>query len=253
MTFTATSSGAKRNGWASTASASSRSARASTRTCGWVRRTAIAGSGQPAVAVRCCGGLVGNMYLEDEEVKRAEVAIIRRAIAHVRKKKKPRREETMREVRRRIKADAKLEPNYADAIADARTLGFGCHGYKPRRLICRLLGFHVWVRAYRTMSGDGSWYVSAECCPIHGCFYPKERGARIPLVPVAKPKQPSLWSPGDSAFWLDPELWDRTPMVAGRPDICWMHLDANFSRPRRCRHEMHGKPQRDAEPRMLRR
>jgi hypothetical protein len=131
----------------------------------------------------------------------------------------------MREVRRKLTAAARLEPNYAEAVAAARELGFRCEGYKPRRLICRLLGFHVNVFVTRTCSGDGSWSINAHCCPIGGIHTPK-RGARIPLAPPPREsKEPSLWSPGDSAFWLDPDLWNRTPMIGGRPDICWMHLD----------------------------
>jgi hypothetical protein len=38
------------------------------------------------------------------------------------------------------------------------------------------------------------------------------------------------WQPGDPAFWLDPELWSRTPEVNGRPEICWMFLDDRRSR-----------------------
>jgi hypothetical protein len=33
---------------------------------------------------------------------------------------------------------------------------------------------------------------------------------------------PAPWSPGDTAFWLDPHLWDRTP----EGGLCWMYLDA---------------------------
>lgn len=41
---------------------------------------------------------------------------------------------------------------------------------------------------------------------------------------MAPPAAPS-WTPGDSAFWLDPELWVRTPTLPdGRLDWCWNHL-----------------------------
>lgn len=51
-------------------------------------------------------------------------------------------------------------------------------------------------------------------------------GGLLPAVlEERKPvKLPPLWEPGSSAFWLDPELWSRTPEVNGRPEICWMHL-----------------------------
>jgi hypothetical protein len=58
----------------------------------------------------------------------------------------------------------------------------------------------------------------------------------IPPPPKVKPEPaelprpkhlelPSPWEPGCTAFWLDPELWSRTPEVNGRPDICWMYLE----------------------------
>lgn len=47
-----------------------------------------------------------------------------------------------------------------------------------------------------------------------------------PAPPPRPVEPPSLWSPGDTAFWLDPHLWDRTPETAGKPELCWMHLDS---------------------------
>lgn len=153
------------------------------------------------------------------------------------------KQESHREIKRALTTVARREPNYPEAIAAARQLGFGCQGYRPRSLICRLLGFHWRVYAYRTCSSDGSWSITAECCPIHGIHTPRKRPTAAPPAPapVAKPK---VWDPpweyGDSAFWLDPDLWNRTPMVGSRPDICWMHLDgpvlwpdANFTGERR--------------------
>jgi hypothetical protein len=49
-------------------------------------------------------------------------------------------------------------------------------------------------------------------------------------VPIPHPEPPSLWEPGSTAFWLDPDLWNRTPEIDDRLDICWMHLDGPILR-----------------------
>lgn len=142
---------------------------------------------------------------------------------------------SFRENRRFLTERAKLEPGYAEAIAAARQLGFGCTTYRAPSLICRLLGRHVRPFAMRTCSSDGSWSIDAECCRIGGHHYPQRRAA----APAVKSglELASHWEPGSTAFWLDPELWSRTPEVNGRPEICWMHLD--------CRPEPH---QRELNP-----
>jgi hypothetical protein len=55
-----------------------------------------------------------------------------------------------------------------------------------------------------------------------------------PQPPVLRivPEPPSPWEPGCSAFWLDPDLWERTPEVDGRLDRCWMYLDGPVLRER---------------------
>jgi hypothetical protein len=141
---------------------------------------------------------------------------------------------SIRENRRFLTEHAKLEPNYDEALEAARQLGFGCSTYRAPSLVCRLLGRHIRPFAMRTCSGDGSWSIDAECCRIGGCHYPWRRAdpAKSGL------ELPSLWEPGSTAFWLDPELWSRTPDVSGRPEICWMHLPQPCGLPLTHQHQL---------------
>jgi hypothetical protein len=54
---------------------------------------------------------------------------------------------------------------------------------------------------------------------------PKPRLSVIVSPPTVSAPVAAPWEPGSTAFWLDPDLWLRTPEIDDRPAVCWMHLD----------------------------
>lgn len=52
------------------------------------------------------------------------------------------------------------------------------------------------------------------------------REALVSAISVEDQLAERLWSPGCSAFWLDPDRWHGVPMGAdGRLEPFWLHLD----------------------------
>lgn len=77
-------------------------------------------------------------------------------------------------------------------------------------------------------------------CPV--------RKASAVLEEKPKVEDYSPWEPGCSAFWLDPELWDRTPYSkkTGRLEPCWMHLpEHRLPEPQEKKPEPVPEPKRD--------
>jgi hypothetical protein len=72
---------------------------------------------------------------------------------------------------------------------------------------------------------------------FRGCYriWTEQYGWKLGWAARSEPPQvtdlDTVWEPGSSAFWLDPELWSRTPEVNGRPDICWMYLPVECGLP----------------------
>lgn len=55
---------------------------------------------------------------------------------------------------------------------------------------------------------------------------PSRARTRDPLPSVQDRLDAALWSPGSTAFWLDPDRWHGVPMGRdGRLEPFWLHLD----------------------------